>query len=123
MGAFFVAQILATTSHTSITRPQYGPNFPTHLRSILASPHPPNHWSKLSTLAAALATPPSNTRRSCGVGTWLASLPLPDQAAATDAFASIQWKTTQLFEVFKTQGFPGQTNIVSKHRLGRCSCL
>ena len=85
--------------------------------------NPPYHRSKLSTLAAALATPPSSTRRSCGVRTWLDSLPDADQNAANDAFSSIQWKTTALAEVFKAQGFPGQINIISKHRLGRCSCL
>ena len=122
-GGLFCCPNTCQSSHTSITRPLFGPNFPTHLRANLATSHPPNLWSKLSTLAAALATPPKNSRRSCGVRTWLETLTPADQAAAEDAFENIQWRTTALTDVFKAQGFPGQINIVTKHRLGNCSCL
>ena len=72
-------------------------------------------------LAAALAKPPTS-RRSCGVGLWLASLPKADQAAAHEAFKDPAWMTTQLFDVFAGQGFAGQVTIITRHRLGRCAC-
>ena len=73
-------------------------------------------------LAAALAKPPTESRRSCGVKNWLASLPKADQDAAHAAFKDPAWMTTQLFEVFAGQGFAGQVTIITRHRLGRCAC-
>ena len=74
----------------------------------------------MSTLAAALANPPK--KKLCGVGAWLDTLPTADQEAAEDAFESTTWQNVDLLEVFKSQGFPGEITILSRHRRGRCSC-
>lgn len=76
-------------------------------------------------LASALAEgPPKDPRRKCGVADWLNTLAPVDRDQGLAALKDeAQWSIEALHKVFVQSGYDQTSNPLTRHRLGKCSCV
>lgn len=73
-------------------------------------------------LEALNGRPPKDKRTSCYYKTWLAQQSPERQEAIESAMTKSKWKTTDLYALFRSQGYEKQYNTLRTHRSGTCSC-
>lgn len=73
-------------------------------------------------LEALSSPPPKDKRRNCYYKNWLSQQTEERQVAVEAALKNSKWKTTDLYELLKAQGYERQYNTLRTHRSGVCSC-
>lgn len=77
-------------------------------------------------LAESAQQPPREDPRSkCGPGEWINALPPAEREGGNTLLGQVttgERRLSEVFELFRENGFPYQYNALGKHRRGMCSC-